>query len=102
MMYFGLDLRGVNILLPNVRDHQQPLASGATSCVSKNRDRSPEGTAVWWIAWFGFFSPALLSSQLVSYSKGSLWLNYKHVNEYNKSNDEKAKNGCHNERAASV
>jgi len=37
-----------------VRDHQQPLASGATSCVSRNRDRSPEGTAVWWIALFGF------------------------------------------------
>ncbi len=49
--------------LHNVRDHQQPLASGATSCVSRNRDRSPEGTAVWWIAWFAFyFSNSLMRS----------------------------------------
>jgi hypothetical protein len=45
-----------DIIFPNVRDHQQPLASGATSCDSRNRDRSPEGTAVWWIALFGFYS----------------------------------------------
>jgi len=44
------DIRGDDIFLPIVLSHQLPLASGATSCVSKNRDRSPEGTAVWCIA----------------------------------------------------
>jgi len=38
---------------PNVPSHQQSLASGATSCVSRNRDRSPEGTAVWWTGSLG-------------------------------------------------
>ena len=50
----ALDLPRDFHIFSNVRDHQQPLDSGATSCDSRNRDRSPEGTAVWWIAWFGF------------------------------------------------
>jgi hypothetical protein len=39
---------------PIVRDQESPLASGAISCVSKNRDRSAEGTVICCIAPMGF------------------------------------------------
>ena len=43
-----------DISLANVRDQQASLASGATSCDSKNRDRSPGGTGLCCIALLGF------------------------------------------------
>ena len=36
--------RRVFIFLPNVPSHRIPLAFGTTSCASKNRDESAEGT----------------------------------------------------------
>jgi hypothetical protein len=49
--------RGGNsdIFLPNVRDQVSPLASGATSCVSRNRDRSAEGMGINCIAPLAIF-----------------------------------------------
>jgi len=41
--------------LANVRDQVSPLASGATSCVSRNRDRSAEGMGINCIAPLGIF-----------------------------------------------
>jgi len=41
--------------LANVRDQVSLLASGATSCVSKNRERSPEGTGINCIALLAHF-----------------------------------------------
>jgi len=42
-------------LLPNVRDQVSPPASGATSCDSKNRDRSAEGMGISCIAPLALF-----------------------------------------------
>ena len=47
---------------PSVRDQVSLLASGAISCVSKNRDRSPEGTGINCIA---LFAPFLFEHQLI-------------------------------------
>lgn len=45
-----------DIFLANVGDQQAPLASGATPCASKDRDRSPGGTGLCCIALFALLT----------------------------------------------
>lgn len=43
-------------ILANVRDQVSPLASGATPCASKDRDRSAEGMGINCIALLAYFN----------------------------------------------
>ena len=48
-------VKEAHIASPNVRDQVSPPAFGTTSCDSRNRDESPEGTGINCIALLGLF-----------------------------------------------
>jgi hypothetical protein len=81
----------------NVRDQVSPLAFGATSCASKNRDESPEGTGINYIALFALSVFELKITQLIVVILGCLvvmWIlgkslfdHYRELNSRKKKED---------------
>ena len=68
-----------NEVLPNVRDQQAPLASGATPCASKERDRSPGGTGLCCIALFAVSLCGCAGPKIDYASRAEYWKNYRHT-----------------------